>query len=174
MGDNSQDVDDTLTVEVDVRVSAAGPLADGGSAQIGVGLIYGGVPSFPNQTTLAVVEPLLAYTVVASAPSGDAGDVIIYTVDIEHPAGGAGTTLAGAHAVSFEFVLDAELGLNVASLANPGGNGSVGHVLNAAGDKVTGTASVLPEGGTLQFTFTATVENAATFNATLASLASPV
>lgn len=108
-----------------------------------------------------VVEPTPTVTKSVSPTTGDAGDVVTYTVTVTNP---TGTNAATAFNTRILDTLPALMSLNVASVAVNLAGGATGTTNSSAGSTVDVSVDTLPPGGTATITYTATLGAALTPN----------
>lgn len=165
---NDSDVDaEFVVVEfnalVDNSVSGSNDLGDNrnNTAQGRLGTTNSGAAS--NSVQVRVAEPLITdLNKVATPSTGDAGDVISYSVTFSNPAGNDGAT---AFELRLLDVLPADLILNLPSV-NVSGAG-VGVVNNSLGNTVDIAIASLPRGGGVTVTYTANIATGAGAGTTL-------
>ena len=147
--DGAVTIDDLIVVEVvgrlvDVAANTNGdPLSNDASVQFGAGL---------NSTASAgvdVVEPLLRVVKTGSATSGDAGDIVVYTVTIDHVPPTPGST-----ADAFDLVMTDAIPVGmtyVAASLNDTGAVSADSLSEASGT-ITAVWNDFPLGSVGEFT----------------------
>ena len=108
-----------------------------------------------NTVNATVAEPLINnLTKVASTTTADAGDVMTFTVTYSNTTTSTRSTAFDARTLD---VLSPDLALNVGSVNVVLAGGAAGATNNSAGNTVDVTVDVVPLGGSVTITYTATV-----------------
>ena len=108
-----------------------------------------------NTVNATIAEPLITnLTKIVSTPTADAGDVVTFTVTYSNP---NTSTRAAAFDARMLDALSPDLALNLGSVNVVLGGGATGINNNSAGNTVDVTIDVVPLGGSVTITYSATV-----------------
>ncbi|MFQ3662562.1 MAG: isopeptide-forming domain-containing fimbrial protein [Chloroflexaceae bacterium] len=111
-------------------------------------------PIASNGVAVRVLEPGHTLTKTRAPATGDAGDIINYTVTYANPTGPNATD---AYQVRIRDVVPATLVLDTTSVNVTLGGGASGTADSSAGNTVEVTVDRVPPGGTVQVTYSVTV-----------------
>lgn len=168
---SDSDLDDEyLLVEFNALVLNSIGNQQGVTLNNGLQIRSSGSPIAPNAPNLAVriAEPAIAFAKSASPTTGDAGDVISFTIDV---ANATGANVSPAHEFRLTDTLPSGLagvsGLTVTPTACPG----LVTTDNTVGDSIDLTFSEVPPGCSVQVTFDATLTNAVAPGTTVTNVA---
>lgn len=161
--DGVLDDGDRLVIEIDAVLDAVLAVNPDGTVLTNTGTltidVVGETFAVADDTDVSSVVPELALTKTAAPLTGDAGDIISFTLEVENSGSGP------AYDIAIEDLLT-DAGLTLVSGSVVSSDGSVA-VEQANGDGTIGftlDAPVLDAGATLTVTYRATITNEAEFN----------
>ncbi|MCP3912834.1 MAG: isopeptide-forming domain-containing fimbrial protein, partial [Actinomycetia bacterium] len=145
--DGLDTVDDQIVVEVVARLKDVVANVDTDQLTNGVLLQFGPGLDRSASADVEVVEPLLVIDKSGDVNSGDAGDVVTFTVNIQH----TGASTADAFDLVITDVIPGDMAYVAASLTNTGALAPA--TLVEALGTITATWAAFPRGSVGEFTF---------------------
>ena len=163
--DGADTVEDEIVVEVVARLKDLPANIDGDQLTNSALLQFGPGLDVSNSVDVEVVEPLLVIDKSGDVNSGDAGDVVTFTVHIQH----AWTSTADAFDLVITDVIPGDMTYVPLSLSDTGALAP--DTLAEAGGTITATWDVFPRGSVGEFTFQAVLNCSVAPNTTVTNRA---
>ncbi len=147
-----------IVLEFNVLVLNNSAIYDGRTRDNSFSVDSGGtqLAQSPNVTVIAREPAVTDFTKTVNPTSGDAGDVVTYTI------GWSNSGHETAWDTHLDDVISAGLSLNVASVNVTLAGGASGVTDNTAGNTVSILISEIPVGGSVTVTYTATIQTSVT------------